>query len=61
MMRWVGEVQVYLHRAPIDMRLGRNGPAAIAQLVIQADPFEGGHPRAPSARHPQKEAGIRRQ
>jgi transposase len=42
MMRPVGEVRVYLHRAPIDMRLGRNGLAAIAQEVIKADPFEGG-------------------
>jgi transposase len=33
---------VYLHRAPIDMRLGRNGLEAIAQEVIKADPFEGG-------------------
>ena len=30
MMRLVGEVRVYLHRAPIDMRTGRNGLAAIA-------------------------------
>lgn len=42
MMRPVGEVSVYLHRAPIDMRLGRNGLAAIAQEVIKADPFGGG-------------------
>jgi transposase len=42
MMRPVGEVRVYLHRAPIDMRAGRNGLAAIAQEVIKADPFEGG-------------------
>jgi transposase len=42
MMRPIGEVQVYLHRAPIDMRLGRNGLAAIAQEVIKADPFAGG-------------------
>lgn len=39
MMRPVGEVSVYLHRAPIDMRLGRNGLAALAQEVIKADPF----------------------
>jgi transposase len=42
MMRPVGDVQVYLHRAPIDMRSGRNGLAAIAQEVIKADPFAGG-------------------
>ena len=42
MMRPVGEVHVYLHRAPIDMRRGRNGLAAIAREVMQADPFEGG-------------------
>src|SRR5882672_1238871 len=40
MMQPVGEIQVYLHRAPIDMRLGRNGLAASAQEVIEADLFE---------------------
>ena len=41
MMRPVGEVQVYLHRAPIDMRRGRNGLAALAQEVMKLDPFCG--------------------
>jgi transposase len=31
--------KVYLHRAPIDMRKGRNGLAAIAREVMQKDPF----------------------
>ena len=39
MMRPVGEVQVYLHRAPIDMRRGRNGLAALVQQVMKLDPF----------------------
>ena len=38
-MRPVGEVKVYLHREPIDMRKGRNGLAALAKEVMQADPF----------------------
>jgi transposase len=43
MMRPVGEeLRIYLHRAPIDMRRGRNGLAAIAREVMQADPFAGG-------------------
>jgi transposase len=43
MMRPVGEgLRIYLHRAPIDMRRGRNGLAAIAREVMQADPFGGG-------------------
>jgi transposase len=33
------DLQVYLHRAPIDMRKGRNGLAAIAREVMQKDPF----------------------
>ena len=41
MMRPVGEVQIYLHRAPIDMRRGRNGLAALAQEVMKVDPFSG--------------------
>jgi transposase len=41
MMRPVGEVQIYLHRAPIDMRRGRNGLAALAQDVMKLDPFSG--------------------
>jgi transposase len=42
MMRPVGEeLRVYLHRAPIDMRRGRNGLAAIAREVMQVDPFSG--------------------
>jgi transposase len=40
MMRAVGEgLQVYLHRAPVDMRRGRNGLAALAREVMQVDPF----------------------
>lgn len=42
MMRPVGDdLKVYLHRAPIDMRTGRNGLAALAKEVMQADPFSG--------------------
>ncbi len=33
------ELMVYLHRAPIDMRAGRNGLAAVAREVMQKDPF----------------------
>jgi transposase len=33
------DLKVYLHRAPIDMRRGRNGLAAIVQQVMQQDPF----------------------
>ena len=40
MMRPVGEdLKVYLHRAPIDMRFGRNGLAALAKEVMRQDPF----------------------
>jgi hypothetical protein len=39
MMRPVGEVKVYLHRAPIDMRKGRNGLAALVREAMQQDPF----------------------
>jgi transposase len=40
MMRPVGEgLQVYLHRAPVDMRRGRNGLAALAKEVMLQDPF----------------------
>lgn len=35
------DLQVYLHRAPIDMRTGRNGLAALAQEALQIDPFAG--------------------
>lgn len=42
MMRPVGEVRVYPHRAPIDMHTDRNGLAVLAREVMQADPFEGG-------------------
>lgn len=36
MMRPSGEdLKIYLHRAPIDMRKGRNGLAALAQEVIK--------------------------
>ena len=31
--------RVYLHRAPIDMRTGRNGLAAMAREVMLKDPF----------------------
>ena len=31
MMRPIGEVKVYLHREPIDMRKGRNGLAALVR------------------------------
>lgn len=41
-MRAVGqELRVYLHRAPVDMRRGRNGLAALARQVMQVDPFSG--------------------
>jgi transposase len=33
------DLKVYLHRAAIDMRKGRNGLAAIAREVMQKDPF----------------------
>jgi transposase len=39
MMRPVGDVKVYLHRAPIDMRTGRNGLAALVREGMQQDPF----------------------
>jgi transposase len=42
MMRPYGEdLKIYLHRAPIDMRRGRNGLAALAQEVLKVDPFTG--------------------
>ncbi len=42
MMRPSGEgLKIYLHRAPIDMRKGRNGLAALAQEVMKVDPFSG--------------------
>lgn len=34
------DLRVYLHRAPIDMRRGRNGLAAIVREVMQQDPFQ---------------------
>lgn len=34
------DLKVYLHRAPVDMRKGRNGLAAIAREVMQQDPFQ---------------------
>jgi cardiolipin synthase len=40
MMRPVGEVKVYLHREPIDMRKGRNGLAALVREGMNQDPFE---------------------
>ena len=43
MMRPCGEgLKIYLYRAPIDMRKGRNGLAALAQQAMQLDPFSGG-------------------
>ena len=39
MMRPMGDVKVYLHRAPIDMRKGRNGLAALVREGMQQDPF----------------------
>ena len=33
--------QVYLHRAPIDMRKQRNGLAALVQEVLKQNPFSG--------------------
>src|SRR5690349_6304910 len=33
------DLKVYLHRAPIDLRRGRNGLAAMAREVMQKDPF----------------------
>ena len=39
MMRAVGEVKVYLHREPIDMRRGRNGLAALVREGMREDPF----------------------
>src|SRR5882757_2136401 len=33
------DLKVYLHRAPIDMRAGRNGLATLAREVMQKDPF----------------------
>ena len=39
MMRPSGDVQVYLHREPIDMRRGRNGLAALVREGMRQDPF----------------------
>jgi transposase len=39
MMRPVGDLKVYLHREPIDMRKGRNGLAALVREGMQQDPF----------------------
>ena len=33
------DVQVYLHREPVDMRRQRNGLAALVRAVIKQDPF----------------------
>lgn len=38
-MRPVGDVKVYLHREPIDMRRGRNGLAALVREAMGEDPF----------------------
>lgn len=43
MMRLVGDqLQVYLYRAPIDMRRGRNGLAAMVKEAMKQDPFAQG-------------------
>jgi transposase len=43
MMRPAGEnLRIYLHRAPIDMRRGRNGLAALTREVLKEDPFASG-------------------
>jgi len=43
MMRLVGdELKVYLYRAPIDMRRGRNGLAAMVKEAMEQDPFAHG-------------------
>jgi len=39
MMRPSGDLKVYLHREPIDMRRGRNGLAALVREGMQEDPF----------------------
>jgi len=40
MMRPVGDdLKVYLHRAPVDMRRGRNGLAALVREAMHEDPF----------------------
>jgi len=39
MMRPSADVQVYLHREPIDMRRGRNGLAALVREGMRQDPF----------------------
>jgi transposase len=39
MMRPNGDLKVYLHREPIDMRRGRNGLAALVREGMQQDPF----------------------
>lgn len=42
MMRPCGEdLKIYLHRAPIDMRKGRDALATLAQEVMKVDPFGG--------------------
>ena len=34
------DLKAYLHRAPIDMRAGRNRLATLVREVIQQDPFQ---------------------
>lgn len=43
MMRLMGEdLKVYLHRAPVDMRRGRNGLSALVKEAMGQDPFASG-------------------
>lgn len=37
----VEDLKVYLYRAPIDMRKGRNALATLAREAMLADPFDG--------------------
>lgn len=39
MFRFDEGLKVYLHRAPVDFRLGINGLAALVQLALGLDPF----------------------
>jgi transposase len=39
MFRLAADVQVYLHRAPIDFRAGINSLAVLVQETMELDPF----------------------